>query len=207
MNILFSAIFLVCTALLLFLNPEEFLPSLLDGASRAATLCVSLIATYSVWMGLMRVWEDCGLARGMSKLLKPLAKRLLKTDDDTALSAVCMSFSVNMLGISGAATPYGVQSARLLDKTENAEYSSAMFFVLNASSLQILPTSIIGVRVAMHSASPMDVVIPILITSAFCTVLSATLTALFLRPDTSPKRIETPDFHAFSPKTTGAGTR
>lgn len=207
MNILFSAIFLVCTALLLFLNPEQFLPSLLDGASRAATLCVSLIATYSVWMGLMRVWEDSGLARGMSKLLKPLAKRLLKTDDEPALSAACMSFSVNMLGISGAATPYGVQSARLLDKTENAEYSSAMFFVLNASSLQILPTSIIGVRVAMHSASPMDVVIPILITSAFCTLLSVTLTALFLRPDTSPKRTKSPDFHAFLPKTTGAGTQ
>ena len=207
MNILFSVIFLVCTAFLLFLNPEGFLPSLLDGASRAATLCVSLIATYSVWMGLMRVWEDSGLARGASKLLKPLAKRLLKTDDEAALSAACMSFSVNMLGISGAATPYGVQSARLLDKTENAEYSSAMFFVLNASSLQILPTSIIGVRVAMGSATPMDVVIPIFITSAFCTVLSVTLTALLLRPDTSPKRIETPDFHALSPKTTGAGTR
>ena len=192
---------------MLFLNPEGFLPSLLDGASRAATLCVSLIATYSVWMGLMRVWEDSGLARGVSKLLKPLAKRLLKTDDEAALSAACMSFSVNMLGISGAATPYGVQSARLLDKTENAEYSSAMFFVLNASSLQILPTSIIGVRVAMGSAAPMDVVIPILITSAFCTVLSVTLTALLLRPDTSPKRMQSTDFHALSPKTTGAGTR
>ena len=205
MNILFSVIFLICTLILFLLNPENFLPALLDGASRAATLCVSLVATYSVWMGLMRVWEDSGVARGFSKLLKPLAKRLLKTENDDALSAVCMSFSVNMLGISGAATPYGVKAARLLDKTDNAEYSSAMFFVLNASSLQILPTSIIGVRVAMGSATPMDIVIPTLLTSAFCTLFSVALTALlFCRREKTEKQAEYP---AILAKTTGAGTR
>lgn len=200
MNILFSAIFLVCSAILLFIKPENFLPTLLDGASRAATLCVSLVANYSVWMGLMRVWEDSGVARGFSKLLKPLVKRLLKTDDETALRAICMNFSVNMLGISGAATPYGVNAAKLLDKTEHAEYSSAMFFVLNASSLQILPTSIIGVRVAMGSAAPMDVVIPTLLTSAFCTLLSVTLTALLFPRKTAKVPI-------LFTKTMGAGTR
>ena len=155
----------------------------------------------------MRVWEDSGLARGFSRLLKPVAKRLLQINDEAALSAACMSFSVNMLGISGAATPYGVQAANLLDKTENAEYASAIFFVLNASSLQILPTSIIGVRVALHSAAPMDVVLPIFITSAFCTLFSVTLTALLFRPNANKKRKKLPDFQVFSAQKTGAGTR
>lgn len=207
MNILFSVIFLACAAILLIISPENFLPSLLDGVSRAATLCASLVATYSVWMGLMRVWEDSGLARGFSRLLKPVAKRLLQINDEAALSAACMSFSVNMLGISGAATPYGVQAANLLDKTENAEYASAIFFVLNASSLQILPTSIIGVRVALHSAAPMDVVLPIFITSAFCTLFSVTLTALLFRPNANKKTEKLPDFQVFSAQKTGAGTR
>ena len=182
MNLLFTIIFLICTFLLLCASPERFLSAMLDGASRAATLSVSLIATYSVWMGLMRVWENSGVSRGVSRLLKPLAKRILQTDDKEALSAACMNFSVNMLGISGAATPYGVRTAQLLDKTENAEFSSAMFFVLNATSLQILPTSLVAVRVAMNSGSPTDIIFPTLFTSAFSTAVGVALVLLFIKP-------------------------
>lgn len=182
MNILFSGVLLLSSVIILIRAPENFLAAMLDGGSRAATLCVSLIATYSVWMGLIKVWEDSGVTRGVSKLLRPLAKKLFKTDDREALDAVCMNLSVNLLGVSGAATPYGVKAAQLLDQSENAEYSSAMFFVLNATSLQLLPTSLIAVRVSMHSLSPADIVFPTLFTTLFSTILGGFLTWLFLRP-------------------------
>ena len=121
MNTLFTLVFLACAFLLLCTSPDTFLAALLEGAGKGATVCLSLVATYSVWLGLMRVWEDSGLARGISKLLKPLSKRLFKTEDEEALQAISMNLSVNLLGISGAATPYGIQAANLLDKTENAE--------------------------------------------------------------------------------------
>jgi spore maturation protein A len=187
MNVLFGLIFLVCTFLLLCTSPDGFLSAMLDGAGKAATLCVSLVATYAVWMGLMKVWEDSGVARGVSRLLKPAAKKLLKSDDEEALSAVCMNLSVNMLGISGAATPYGIKACKLLDQSPDAEYSSSMFFVLNATSIQLLPTSIIGVRVAMQSVAPYDVVLPILLTSLFSTVLAVALARLFIPPKKTRK--------------------
>ncbi|MBR2646620.1 MAG: hypothetical protein IKD47_03585 [Clostridia bacterium] len=208
MNTLFSVIFLICTALLLFVSPDAFLETLLSGASKAATTCVSLIATYAVWLGLMRVWEDSGVARGISRLLRPITKKLLKTDEAAALDAACMNLSVNLLGISGAATPYGIKAANLLDKTPNAEYSSAMLFVLNATSLQLLPTSMIAVRVSMHSGAPTDIVLPTLITTVFSTLLGALLVRLFIP-------IKTPDlaqnttqyFRRKIAKTRGAGTQ
>ena len=205
MNVLFGIIFLISTAILLFLSPENFLSSLLDGGSRAATLCLSLVATYSVWLGLMKIWEACGVSRGVSKLLRPLAKKLFKTEDKATLDAVCMNLSVNFLGISGAATPYGIQAARLLDKSEHAEYASSMFFVLNATSLQLIPTSIIGIRVALHSASPADVILPTLFCTVFTTLLGGTLTRLLIPPkrDVSIKTKE--QFSAKIHKTRGAG--
>ena len=205
MNVLFVCIFLISTMLLLFTSPESFLAAMLDGAGKGATICFSLIATYAVWLGLMRVWEDCGIARGVSKLLKPLAKRLFKTQDDEALTAISMNISVNMLGISGAATPYGIKAAKLLDKTENAEYSSAMFFVLNATSLQIFPSSMIAVRVAMQSANPTDIVIPTLITTLFSTLLGVFLTWLFLRPKAKKIVAFTPVKTTKNTKMQGAG--
>lgn len=182
MNILFTAVFFICTALLLFNAPETFLSTMIEGAGKSATLCLSLLATYAVWMGLMRVWEDSGVARGMSRMLKPVARKLFRTDDDEALGAVCMNLSVNLLGISGAATPYGVKAAKLLDKTPEAEYASAMFFVLNATSLQLFPASIVAMLTSMHSGNPTSIILPTLFTTLFSSLLGCTLTFLFVRP-------------------------
>lgn len=171
MNILFSVLFILSNLLLLCLSPKDFLPALLDGTSKSATLCFSLIATYSVWLGLMEVWKKSGVTRKVSRLVKPLSKRLFKTDNDEILDAVCMNLSVNMLGVSGAGTPYGITACKLLDKTENAEYSSALFFVLNATSLQIIPTSVVGIRTALGSVSPADIILPTFLSSTLSTLL------------------------------------
>ena len=95
MNILFTLVFLICTFLLLCTSPDTFLYALLEGAGKGATVSASLIATYCVWLGLMRVWEDSGVARGISKLLKPLLKHLFKTEDEEALQAIAKTTMQN----------------------------------------------------------------------------------------------------------------
>jgi spore maturation protein A len=182
MNVIFWVVCLLSACIFVIQDPQIFLSSLLDGTSKSAVLCCSLISTYAVWLGLMRVWQDSGLATAVSARLYPLTKRLLKTNDRETLDCLSMNLAVNMLGISGAATPYGIRGARLLDKTEHAEYASAMLFVLNATSLQILPVSIIALRTSLKSASPSDIFLPILCTTVFSTLLGVTLTLLFLRP-------------------------
>jgi spore maturation protein A len=204
MNALFATVFILSTAILLILSPDTFLSTLLLGASKSASLCVSLLATYSVWLGLMRVWEDSGVSRKISQKLKPLARKLFKTDDEETLNAVCMNLSVNLLGISGAATPYGIRSAQLLDKSNEAEYASSMLFVLNATSIQLIPTSIIGVRVALGSVSPADILIPTLITTAFSTLVGVVLSRLLIPPKTRVKQERTKDLFF---KSKGVDTR
>ncbi|MBQ8658686.1 MAG: spore maturation protein [Clostridia bacterium] len=182
MNAIFSFLFIVSALIMLFIDPAGFLSALVEGAGKSASLCIALLGTYAVWLGLMRVWEDSGVSAGVSRLLKPLSRKLFKTDDEQTLTAISMNLSANLLGLSGASTPYGIKAAQLLDKSEHAEYSSAMFFVLNATSIQLIPTSIIGVRTALKSAAPADIVLPTLLTTAFSTLLGVALTALFLSP-------------------------
>lgn len=204
MNILFAFLFCVCGVAILFHSPHLFFATLLDGASKAATTCLALLSSYAVWMGLIQVWEDCGIAGKVAKLVKPVARKLLKTEDEEALTAVSMNLSVNLLGISGAATPYGIQAANLLDKTENAEYASAMFFVLNATSLQLFPASIVAVRTSFGSANPTDIILPTLLTTLFSTLLGVVLTVVFLKPK---KKTGKADFISKKTKMTGACTR
>ena len=204
MNVLFCFLFCLCGVVLLTRTPDLFFAALLEGASKAASTCLALLASYAVWMGLIQIWEDCGIARKVARLVKPAAKKLLRTDDEQALTAVSMNFSVNLLGISGAATPYGIQAANLLDKTENAEFSSAMFFVLNATSLQLLPSSMVAVRTTLGSANPADIILPTLLCTLLSTVLGAVLTILFLRPKKQSKSM---NFLCHKQKTKGVCTR
>ena len=175
MNALFGIIFFFSALILLFLAPDAFLTTLLDGAGKSATLCISLLSTYAVWLGLMNVWEQSGVSRKISRFLRPIARKLFKTEDEKTLDCLCMNMSVNLLGISGAATPYGISAAQRLDKADNAEYSSAVLLVLNATSLQLIPTSIIGIRTALGSAAPADIVLPTILSTVFSTALGLLL--------------------------------
>ena len=189
MNAIFLFLFIVCGSAVLFTDPELFLSTVLEGASSAASLCIALLASYAVWLGLMQVWEDCGLTRRVSRLVKPLAKKLFHTDDERTLATVSMNLAANLLGIGSAATPYGIEAVKLLDKSPRAEYASCMFFALNATSIQLIPTSVVGVRAALGSGAPTDIILPTILTTALTTLLACTLVWLFIgKPFTKKTR-------------------
>ena len=207
MNTIFLLLFLAASISLLFFNPAIFLPTVLEAAGAAASLCVALLASYAVWMGLMQLWEKSGVTRAVSHALRPLCRRLFKTQDERTLEAVSANLSCNFLGIGGAATPYGIEAAKLLDRAEYPEYSSCMFFALNATSIQLLPTSVVGIRAALGSGAPADIILPTLLCTAFSTVTACFLTWLFLRP----KKQKSPHTYSLFPITSslkkGAGMR
>ena len=175
MNAIFAYLFIFAGLTLLLKNPELFLSTVLNGAQKSATLCLALLTSYALWLGLVSVWEKCGINEKIAKFFKPFLRKLFKTDDDASLTAISMNLSVNLLGIGGAATPYGIKAAQLLDKTENAEYSSALLFVINATSVQLLPTAIVGVRASLGALNPSDIIFPSLIATIFSTVLGVIL--------------------------------
>ena len=117
MNAIFFFLFLVCGVAVLFTDPELFLSTTLGGASAAATLSIALLSSYAVWLGLMQVWEECGLTKKLSHLLSPLLSKLFKTKNQATVSAISMNLAANMLGIGSAATPYGIQAVKLLDSS------------------------------------------------------------------------------------------
>ncbi len=207
MNAIFSIVFILTALIALAYAPDLFLSTVLDGASKSAVLCFSLIATYAVWLGLMNVWKDSGLTQLISKALKPLSRKIFKTNNKETLDCLSMNLSVNLLGISGAATPYGIRATKLLDKSDAPEYSSAMFFVVNATSIQLIPTSIIGVRVALGSVAPAAIVLPTFLCSLFSTLLAMTLVRVLIPPKPLVSPLPKTENSPILNKRVGAGMR
>lgn len=174
MNAIFTVIFIASLLSLIFFAPEKFLPSLLGGAQNAAKMALTLFCIYAVWMGLSRLAEKSGLSKGAAKALKPISKKLFKTENAAALENLAMNLSCNLLGIGGAATPFAVKAIGELEKEQN-EYAQKLLFVVNATSIQILPTTVITLRASAGSAAAFDIFLP----SLLCTAVS-TLTGVLL---------------------------
>lgn len=173
-NGIFAAVFLISAVLFLICDPEGFLPALLAGGEKAAALSLSLLAIYCVWLGFFKVLEKCGLAERLSRGIYPLARRLFRSDDREAVYLAGCNLSANLLGLPGAPTPPGIKATEKFCAAGNG-YAADMLFVLNATSLQLLPTTVIALRLAAGSAAPSDVLLPTLLATLLSTLLGAAL--------------------------------
>ena len=186
MNAIFLALFALSAGLLVLRDPAAFLPALLSGAEKAVTLCLSLAAVYAVWLGFLRVAQDAGALRGLSRGVRPLTARLFATRDAEALDAAAVNLTATFLGMGSAATPAGLSAMRLLGRTERAEYARAMLFVVNCAGMQLLPTTALAVRLQAGSAQPYDIVLPALLASLCALLLGALLVRLAYRKKRAP---------------------
>ena len=177
MNAIFAVVFLLSTLLFLFTDPDGFLSALLAGGQKAATLSLSLLAVYCAWLGFFKVMEQSGLAGKLSRLTYPLARRVFRSDDREATYLAGCNLTANLLGLPGAPTPLGVQATERFCAAGNT-YAANMLFVLNATSLQLLPTTVIALRAAAGSSSAADILLPTLLSTLLSTLIGAGLVAL-----------------------------
>lgn len=188
MNAIFTVIFLLSAILLCVTSPSSFLPALLNGGTKAAECCLTLLCIYAVWMGLSAVAEDCRLTNKAAKLLSKPCKKLFKTDDYEAVKDISMNLSCNLLGIGGAATPYAVKAVNALEKDKN-EFAQNLLFIINATSVQLIPTTVITLRAAAGSAAAYDIALPSLIATFISTFAGAGIYILLNRIKRKKKKI------------------
>ena len=127
----------------------------LEGATAAVELCVSMAGIMCLWTGVMEVMEQCGLSAALARLFRPLLRRQLPeaSRDPETLAAISANLSANLLGLGNAATPLGIRAARRMAQGcgGTASHELCLLVVLNSASIQLLPTTVAGVRSAIRS--------------------------------------------------------
>lgn len=149
--------------------------AIFDGAKEAVTLCIGLISVLVFWLGMMRIAEESGLLESLSKLFRPLVKRLFPEVpvNHPAMGYILSNMISNMFGLGNAATPLGIKAMEELKKLnggkDSASRSMVTFLAINTASITIIPTTVIAIRMNYHSASPTEIVVPTII----ATIISA----------------------------------
>lgn len=169
MNAIFITVCLISAIIMLLSSPTDFLPAVLAGGENALKCALTLFCIYAFWMGLSAVAEEAKLTKGAAKLLTPLCTKLFKTKDREAVKDIAMNMGCNLLGIGGAATPYAVSAINRLEK-ENNYFAQDLLFIINATSIQLIPATVIALRSSLGSTSPHDITLPSFIATAVSTL-------------------------------------
>ncbi|MDG1427435.1 MAG: nucleoside recognition domain-containing protein [Crocinitomicaceae bacterium] len=174
---MFVVAFVVAASKLIFWQDtmifKELVDSLFAAAETGFTISIGLTGMICLWMGIMKVGEEGGAVRVLTRLVSPLFSRLFPEvpKEHPAVGAMMMNFSANMLGLDNAATPIGLKAMGELQKLnpekEKASNAQIMFLVLNTSGLTIIPVSVFAILAANKMDSPSSVFLPILM-ATFC---------------------------------------
>lgn len=172
MNTFWLLMMLASMLVLLITNPATILSEMISASASALSLCIELCAVYCVWLGIIELIDASGLGEKLAKLLRPLIKKIFKVDNPETQKLIAMNISANMLGIGNAATPMGIKSMQALDDgTGKANFAMIMLIVINATSIQLLPTTVIGLRASAGSATAADIILPTILATFATTVL------------------------------------
>ncbi len=181
MNIIFGIIITISMIILLFINPDSILSSMIAGGDKALELTLKMVVIYAVWLGIFEILEKTKLSNKIAKCCKPINKFLFGELPDKANDYMALNISANFLGMSGATTPMGIKSILELEKHKNTEYAITMFFVINATSIQLIPSSVLALRTSMNSSSPADIIIPTILATTISTIIGILLVKIFVK--------------------------
>lgn len=160
------------------LAPSTIISTMMEAAKTGVTMSIEFVGIYAVWMGFMQILDDCKLSNKLSKALsKPVQYVFGRTDEETEKN-ICMNIASNIIGIGSAATPYGIKAMKGLDKGEKkATRAMIMLVVINSTGIQLLPTTVIGMRAIAGSVSPSCILWPTIVATFIPTILGILLVA------------------------------
>jgi spore maturation protein SpmA/spore maturation protein SpmB len=187
----FIIAFVIGLVKMVFLGDLEVFPEMVNSTFEMAKsgfeISLGLTGVLTLWSGIMKIGEQGGIVRIISRLIGPFFNKLFPElgKNHPAYGPMMMNFAANMLGLDNAATPMGLQAMGEMQKTnpskDTASNAQIMFLVLNASGLTIIPISIMVYRAQLGAVDPSDIFIPILIATFFSTLTGLIAVSVYQR--------------------------
>ncbi len=145
---------------------QDVVNAVMSGAELSVKIAFSLIGVMAFWLGIMRIAEKSGLVKIISRLLRPITKLLFNDvpKHSPVIGDITMNISASALGLSNAATPFGIKAMERLqkynkDKT-SASDSMCLFLAMNTAGLQLVPTTVLAILIGIGYKNPTEIIAP-----------------------------------------------
>ena len=164
---------------------QDVVNAVLTGAELSVKIAFSLIGIMAFWLGMMKIAKQCGLIEIISKLIKPVTKRLFNEipEDSPAIGDIAMSFTANAFGLANAATPIGIKAMEELqhqNKDKNsASNAMCMFLAMSTAGFQLIPATVIAVLIGIGYKNPTSIIAPTLLVTSIAFISAIALAKIF----------------------------
>lgn len=167
---------------ILVTNPAQAIMLMMGASADGIQMCIEFLGIYAIWLGILQILDDTRLSHKLSKLLsRPIRWIFGETDPETEKN-ICLNVSSNILGLGSAATPFGIKAMQGMDKgSELATKGMIMLVVVNSTGIQVLPTTVIGLRALAGSSSPSCIIWPTVVSTFVPTIIGILLVKLFYK--------------------------
>ena len=142
---------------------DEVSRAILQQGESAVKLSLSLMGSFCLWGGIMRIADCAGLTERLANLFAPLLSLIFKglPKNCEAMKAIATSAAANLLGLGNAATPLGIAAMKHLKAFERSSDTATdnmiAFVVMNTASMQLIPTTTAALRASLGSHDPLDI--------------------------------------------------
>ncbi len=152
--------------------------AVVGGSAQGVELAFGFVGIMALWLGLARVAEASGLFHRVGRIVGPFFARLFPglDPDHPAIGSMWMNVAANMLGMGGAATPFGLKAMSQLAE-DNPDPTTASdqqitFIAINTAALNLVPATVIALRVAAGSKNPTEIVAPTIVVTSLAMVVA-----------------------------------
>ncbi|HET7521820.1 MAG TPA: nucleoside recognition domain-containing protein [Bacillales bacterium] len=159
--------------------------AIFEGAQEGVTVSFGLISILVFWLGLMKIAEHSGLLDKLADGFRPLVRRLFPEipPDHPAMGYILSNMIANLFGLGNAATPMGIKAMEemkaLNDGKDSASRSMITFLAINTSSLTLIPTTVIAIRMKYESSDPTEIVGTTIAATACSTIAALLIDRMF----------------------------
>jgi spore maturation protein A len=164
---------------------DGFTKAMFEAGKAAVEVCLYLVGIVSLWLGLTKILEDAGLIYKLSNFFRPAISFLFRNipEGHPAITSITLNLLANLFGLGNAATPLGIKAMEDL-QTLNTEkdtitFEMMLFIVINTSSIQLIPFTVIGLLASYGSRNPNAVILPTLIATVISSATAVGILYLF----------------------------
>ena len=159
--------------------------NLITSGTKGIDIIINLVPLMCLWLGTMKIADSSGLlniiSNKLSKIIRVVFPEIPK--GDPAIAYISSNIVMNMLGLGNAATPFGIKAMTRLKELNNNSYiasrSMITFLVINTSSVTIIPTTVISLRIASGSNNPTEIMTACIITTFLSSFIGLLIDRLF----------------------------
>ncbi len=177
MSIIWSVMIIIAVVFSFYNGSADVLiEHVTKASSNSIENIITLAGMLCFWTGIFNILKHTPLIEKLANIIKPITSKLFKKEevDEDIMQDVALNVTSNAIGVGNAATVFGINATKKMQQKnkdkDKPNDSMTAFILLNTASIQLIPTTMISLRVMYGSKNPGEIILAVWVVTVLALV-------------------------------------